>query len=672
MQHENIKVSVLTPIYNHSIEYVKQCLDSLKAQTLQEIEFILLDNGAPEDVKQLIEEYIALDNRFKAIHFEQNVGYSKAMNTGINNAKGKYIGIVESDDYVNPQMYYQLFDIAVTTKADIIKCLYSKVINGKDKRYINFYPENIFEKLLTNRLDYQKIISSHPSIWTFIYKRDFLIKNEIYFEENPLGGLPDVGFIYKCWLNSNSFYFFKSYLYHYRFDNQNSTIANYNTSFKNILYELISLTKYLETKAFNTDDLNIVIGFAYIRLYTAFKYNFCYKNLKSWEFLRLLKHILIRLVKISEIKTLDRQYKDKVLLCIKHPNLYYLMIYNEYLKEIKYPQVKSKIKNFILKKTSPSNGLKKMYILGLPIYYRKTYKNYVKRDYVFSFLQIRESKYISKYYICKIPIFNKIKIIDAVQQLTTNLHKINCETKTLIQCQSLHKETFGPYKYAFKDKTVVLIASGPTAQYHLPIENAIYVGVNNACLLENVKLDFLFCQDFYMDEEKRNAIVNYRPNECQKFFGRIPDERIKQCWKHAAGKHVKRCPKYLIEQSKAKEYYVYDNIKLGFCLDIENEPLMAGGIAFAAMQFILHTHPQKIYLVGCDCSKGFFYKSDIVFDNTNMLAGWIALKAHIDELYPDIEIVSINPVGLRGLFKDEYSDNYLESFDEKERAALNV
>ena len=86
MQQDNIKVSVLTPIYNHSLIYVRQCLDSLKAQTMQEIEFILIDNGAPEDAKRLISEYESMDSRFRVIHFAENQGYGKAMNAGLDAA----------------------------------------------------------------------------------------------------------------------------------------------------------------------------------------------------------------------------------------------------------------------------------------------------------------------------------------------------------------------------------------------------------------------------------------------------------------------------------------------------------------------------------------------------------------------------------------------------------
>ena len=250
-----------------------------------------------------------------------------------------------------------------------------------------------------------------------------------------------------------------------------------------------------------------------------------------------------------------------------------------------------------------------------------------------------------------------------VSVLKNEVHECWAESanlRNLIQCQELHKKTFGPYKNAFRGKTVVLVASGPTSQYYQGIEGAIHVGVNNACLLEKVKLDYLFCQDFYMSEEKRDKIVQYRKGKCKKFFGRIPDNRMRACRVTPVAAHVRRCPRYLVDEAEAKEYYIYDLLQDDrIAYDIEKEPLLPDGVAFAAFQFILHAHPEKIYLVGCDCTSGFFYESERTFDNSYMIKTWKSLKKYADELYPDIRICSLNPVGLIGLFEDEFSPDYL-------------
>lgn len=263
------------------------------------------------------------------------------------------------------------------------------------------------------------------------------------------------------------------------------------------------------------------------------------------------------------------------------------------------------------------------------------------------------------------------EISSKLNLLDKKIHALNMELDSAllnIKVPFLHEKTFGPYRNCFSGKNVVLVASGPTSRFHKPIKNAIYVGVNNACLLENVKLDFLFCQDFYMDEEKRNAIVNYRKGECKKFFGIISPKRIQACLRQKGTAHVRRIPHKYIVEADASEYYINE---LGspntFSTHLECDPVPgASGVAFAALQFILHTHPSKIYLVGCDCSSGFFYKSNVTFDNSPMIREWKECKKFMDEMYPDIKVISLNPVGLKGLFQDEFTTEYLRE-EEREK-----
>ncbi|MBS5387651.1 MAG: hypothetical protein KHY31_09760 [Clostridiales bacterium] len=334
-------------------------------------------------------------------------------------------------------------------------------------------------------------------------------------------------------------------------------------------------------------------------------------------------------------------------------------------------------------------------IFGIPVYKREDSKDgAVKRKYFMGIWSTFSDRYQKCYYFLGLRILkrknlsgwnyeqdkqlknlenivneqrNEIQnVLKSISQMHNKLNKIYAETsnvKTLIQCQELHKQTFGPYKNSMLGRTVVLVASGPTVKYHQPIQEAIYVGVNNACALENVKFDYLFCQDFYMDEEKRKNIALYRGDKCKKFFGRIPDRRMEHCRTTPGAQHVRRAPRYLVDMAKAEEYYVYDYQMSNIAYDIELEPLHPGGIAFSAMQFILHCHPEKIYIVGCDCSSGFFYQSDITFDNSWMVKIWKEFKIYIDELYPDIKIISLNPVGLRGIFEDHYTEEYLEEVE---------
>lgn len=118
----NIKVSVTVPVYNTSA-YLRQCLDSLKKQSLPEIEFILVDDGSTDGSGRICDEYAADDSRFKVIH-RKNGGLAVARQTGLELTRGEYVIVCDSDDWAEPDMYEKLYSKAKETNADIAACGY--------------------------------------------------------------------------------------------------------------------------------------------------------------------------------------------------------------------------------------------------------------------------------------------------------------------------------------------------------------------------------------------------------------------------------------------------------------------------------------------------------------------------------------------------------------------
>ena len=100
------KVSVVMPIYNAE-PYLEQALDSVLAQTLADIEVVCVNDGSKDTSLETIQRYAANDSRIKVID-KPNGGYGHAMNVGINNAAGEYVGILEPDDYLKPEMFEKL------------------------------------------------------------------------------------------------------------------------------------------------------------------------------------------------------------------------------------------------------------------------------------------------------------------------------------------------------------------------------------------------------------------------------------------------------------------------------------------------------------------------------------------------------------------------------------
>lgn len=113
-------ISIVVPVYNVE-EYLARCLDSILNQTHKDIEIITVDDGSTDSSGNILDEYSMKDSRIKVIH-QNNCGVSSARLRGINEASGEWIGFVDADDYIEPDMYETLFKNAVQYNADISHC----------------------------------------------------------------------------------------------------------------------------------------------------------------------------------------------------------------------------------------------------------------------------------------------------------------------------------------------------------------------------------------------------------------------------------------------------------------------------------------------------------------------------------------------------------------------
>ena len=126
-----IKVSVIVPVYKVPLKYLRACLDSLTAQTLQECEFIVVSDGAPEAECAICAEYAGKDSRLKFFRRE-HTGVSATRNYGIEQAQGEYISFVDSDDWIAPTMLEEIFSFAKKNPSDIVTMDFFISQNGKD------------------------------------------------------------------------------------------------------------------------------------------------------------------------------------------------------------------------------------------------------------------------------------------------------------------------------------------------------------------------------------------------------------------------------------------------------------------------------------------------------------------------------------------------------------
>ena len=184
------KISVIVPIYGVE-KYLHQCIDSILAQSFHGIEIILIDDGSKDNCPHIIDEYALKDTRIIAIH-QTNGGYGKACNTGLDAAKGEYISIIEPDDFIDRNMYKDLYNIATKNNSDIVKSAFYHYYDTPSFKQTVL--EKFSDKIPTSSFsiyDCPLFLAYHPSIWSCIYKKDFLQKHNIRFIEAAGAGWTD-------------------------------------------------------------------------------------------------------------------------------------------------------------------------------------------------------------------------------------------------------------------------------------------------------------------------------------------------------------------------------------------------------------------------------------------------------------------------------------------------
>lgn len=172
-------ISIIVPIYNVE-KYLVQCIDSILNQTYKEIQVILVDDGSMDSSGKICDEYQKKDNRIVVIH-QENKGSVAARRSGLREAVGEYIGFVDSDDYIEPQMYARLLAIMESTEADIVHSGFFKNSNmaiwGTTDTSSYDMNENNINKILQMVLAPGKMDASiSASMWSKLYKREIIMQ----------------------------------------------------------------------------------------------------------------------------------------------------------------------------------------------------------------------------------------------------------------------------------------------------------------------------------------------------------------------------------------------------------------------------------------------------------------------------------------------------------------
>ncbi|SEA29946.1 Glycosyltransferase involved in cell wall bisynthesis [Pseudobutyrivibrio sp. ACV-2] len=224
--NENVEISIVVPVCNVGA-YLEECLDSILNQTFKSFEAICVNDGSTDNSLDILREYEKKDKRIKVIT-KANSGYGNTMNVGMDAAQGRYICIIESDDYVDKHMLERLFDSIEKYDADVVKSdhyIFSTK-NGKNRsQFQAVCPDEYYNRVL-NVTVCPEIFTFTMMNWTGIYKTEYLRENNIRHNETPGASFQDNGFWFQAISMANKIVFINEAFYYYRQDNPNSSINN--------------------------------------------------------------------------------------------------------------------------------------------------------------------------------------------------------------------------------------------------------------------------------------------------------------------------------------------------------------------------------------------------------------------------------------------------------------
>ena len=223
----NPKVSVVMPSLNVR-PYIVECIESALHQSLQNIEIICVDAGSTDGTLEILKEYAQKDQRVKVIESDKK-SYGYQMNLGLKAARGEYFAILETDDYIEPDMYEVLTKIADENQLDVIKADFCIFVGEGEKRIFTYRPmlteKKFYNQVVDPSEDFRFFKANNVS-WAGIYNLNFLRSNHILHNETPGASYQDNGFWFQVFSNAHRIWFYNHPFYMLRRDNPNSSVLS--------------------------------------------------------------------------------------------------------------------------------------------------------------------------------------------------------------------------------------------------------------------------------------------------------------------------------------------------------------------------------------------------------------------------------------------------------------
>ncbi len=262
------KLSVIIPVYNVE-NYLKECLDSVCAQSLSDIEIICVDDGSTDKSPDILMEYAKKDSRIKVIT-KENGGQASARNLGIKSSNGEYVAFVDADDFIEPEMFEKLYTKAKDDNLDLAMCKIATYNNQTCE-----IKDNVWYYMLGVFRDFDKEIFSHKDTREFtchiavtpynkIYKSSLLKDNDILFPEGLI--FEDEKFFYDVYLRAKRVSIVDEFLYYYRVKRLGSTVDIEKESDYSDIVPISRLIRETFKETGNYNDYKILLTNRFIHL----------------------------------------------------------------------------------------------------------------------------------------------------------------------------------------------------------------------------------------------------------------------------------------------------------------------------------------------------------------------------------------------------------------------
>ncbi len=244
-------ISIIVPVYNVE-KYLKHCLDSLVNQRYKNIEVIMIDDGSEDKSRDICDEYADRYSNFISVH-KQNAGLGLARNTGLEYVQGEFVAFVDSDDWIEPDMFVNLYNALMANGVDFCKCGFNRVTDaGKVLKKVQ-YKETLFVQCQARERLVPRMVGSSPTahdsiemcVWGCLYKTAIIKKYNILFPSERIIISEDLPFNIEYLQHANGALLISNCEYIYRY-NDNSLTSKYRSDrFEAIIYFYYEIKKNL-------------------------------------------------------------------------------------------------------------------------------------------------------------------------------------------------------------------------------------------------------------------------------------------------------------------------------------------------------------------------------------------------------------------------------------------